>query len=223
MSGFDPETWLHSLEYDDGDVEPAIRLWREVCHLGVPEDTRADEENATREAKRRKVAETEIAEAKKQLEAAEAERDRLELSREMADDDEADDDEADDKADDEASPAASPAADAGGSSVPTTPAQTMTTRSVKELCQLRMSMSSAGILGVGPGAGTGGRGGTGAARQGPRRGPRTKEMIDDERTHARKKERTNKRTHARKNACTKERTHARTNEHGTTTRHESQT
>ncbi|MDA9081173.1 keratin, partial [Candidatus Dependentiae bacterium] len=124
MSGFDPETWLHSLEYDDGDVEPAIRLWREVCHLGVPEDTRADEENATREAKRRKVAETEIAEAKKQLEAAEAERDRLELSREMADDDEADDDEADDKADDEASPAASPAADAGGSSVPTTPAQT---------------------------------------------------------------------------------------------------
>ena len=65
MSGFDPETWLHSLEYDDGDVEPAIRLWREVCHLGVPEDTRADEENATREAKRRKVAETEIAEARK--------------------------------------------------------------------------------------------------------------------------------------------------------------
>ena len=56
------------------------------------------------------MAETEIAEAKKQLEAAEAERDRLELSREMADDDEADDDEADDKADDEASPAASPAA-----------------------------------------------------------------------------------------------------------------
>lgn len=159
MSGFDPETWLHSLEYDDGDVEPAIRLWREVCHLGVPEDTRADEENATREAKRRKVAETEIAEAKKQLEAAEAERDRLELSREMADDDEADD-----KADDEASPAA----DAGGSSVPTTPAQTMTTRSVKELCQLRMSMSSAGILGVGPGAGTGGRGGRG--RRGKGRG-----------------------------------------------------
>ena len=91
VSGFDPETWLHSLEYDDGDVEPAIRLWREVCHLGVPEDTRADEENTVRGAKRRKVAETEIAEAKKQLEAAEAERDRLELSREMADDDEADD------------------------------------------------------------------------------------------------------------------------------------
>ena len=168
MSGFDPETWLHSLEYDDGDVEPAIRLWREVCHLGVPEDTRADEENATREAKRRKMAETEIAEAKKQLEAAEAERDRLELSREMADDDEADDDEADDKADDKADDEASPAADAGGSSVPTTPAQTMTTRSVKELCQLRMSMSSAGILGVGPGAGTGGRGGRG--RRGKGRG-----------------------------------------------------
>ena len=49
VSGFDRETWLHSLQYDDGDVEPAIRLWREVVHLGVPEDERADREEATRE------------------------------------------------------------------------------------------------------------------------------------------------------------------------------
>ena len=55
VSGFDRETWLHSLEYDDGDVEPAIRLWREVVHLGVPEDERADREEATREARRGKV------------------------------------------------------------------------------------------------------------------------------------------------------------------------
>lgn len=56
VSGFDRETWLHSLQYDDGDVEPAIRLWREVVHLGVPEDERADREEATREARRGKVA-----------------------------------------------------------------------------------------------------------------------------------------------------------------------
>ena len=55
VSGFDRETWPHSLEYDDGDVEPAIRLWREVVHLGVPEDERADREEATREARRGKV------------------------------------------------------------------------------------------------------------------------------------------------------------------------
>ena len=56
VSGFDRETWLHSLQYDDGDVEPAIRLWREVVHLGVPEDERADREEATRQARREKAA-----------------------------------------------------------------------------------------------------------------------------------------------------------------------
>ena len=36
--GFDEEKYLHSIEYDDGDIEPAVRLWRETVHLRVAED-----------------------------------------------------------------------------------------------------------------------------------------------------------------------------------------
>ena len=42
--GFDQETHTHRLEYDDGDVEPSARLWREHVHLAVPEDQKADAE-----------------------------------------------------------------------------------------------------------------------------------------------------------------------------------
>lgn len=49
VAGFDPETYTHRVEYDDGDVEPAARLWRETVHLRVPEDDAADrEERAAR-------------------------------------------------------------------------------------------------------------------------------------------------------------------------------
>ena len=51
VAGFDPETYTHRVEYDDGDVEPAARLWRETVHLRVPEDDAADrEERAARAA-----------------------------------------------------------------------------------------------------------------------------------------------------------------------------
>lgn len=33
---------------DDGDVEPACRLWKETVHLGVPEDAQAEAERAQR-------------------------------------------------------------------------------------------------------------------------------------------------------------------------------
>jgi hypothetical protein len=44
VAGFDRETHTHRLEYDDGDVEPSARLWREHVHLAVPEDQKADAE-----------------------------------------------------------------------------------------------------------------------------------------------------------------------------------
>ena len=44
VAGFDQETHTHRLEYDDGDVEPSARLWREHVHLAVPEDQKADAE-----------------------------------------------------------------------------------------------------------------------------------------------------------------------------------
>ena len=33
------------MKYADGDVEPTTRLWKEVVHLAVPEDTEAERES----------------------------------------------------------------------------------------------------------------------------------------------------------------------------------
>lgn len=46
VASFDAESLTHSIAYDDGDVEPACRLWKETVHLGVPEDARAEAEAA---------------------------------------------------------------------------------------------------------------------------------------------------------------------------------
>ena len=45
---FDAEFLTHAVAYDDGDVEPACRLWKETVHLGVPEDAQAEAERAQR-------------------------------------------------------------------------------------------------------------------------------------------------------------------------------
>ena len=50
VAGFDPETYTHRIEYDDGDVEPAARLWRETVHLRVAEDDAADREEHAEKA-----------------------------------------------------------------------------------------------------------------------------------------------------------------------------
>lgn len=36
---------MHGVKYEDGDVEPTTRLWKEVVHLAVPEDTEAERES----------------------------------------------------------------------------------------------------------------------------------------------------------------------------------
>ena len=48
VAAFDAEFLTHAVAYDDGDVEPACRLWKETVHLGVPEDARAEAERAQR-------------------------------------------------------------------------------------------------------------------------------------------------------------------------------
>jgi site-specific DNA-cytosine methylase len=48
VAGFDAEFLTHAVAYDDGDVEPACRLWKETVHLGVPEDAQAEAERAQR-------------------------------------------------------------------------------------------------------------------------------------------------------------------------------
>ena len=44
VASFDAESLTHAVAYDDGDVEPACRLWKETVHLGVPEDAQAEAE-----------------------------------------------------------------------------------------------------------------------------------------------------------------------------------
>ena len=44
VPSFDAESLTHAVAYDDGDVEPACRLWKETVHLGVPEDAQAEAE-----------------------------------------------------------------------------------------------------------------------------------------------------------------------------------
>ena len=53
VAGFDQETHTHRLEYDDGDVEPSARLWREHVHLAVPEDQRPTQSDDARRTTRR--------------------------------------------------------------------------------------------------------------------------------------------------------------------------
>ena len=48
VAAFDAEFLTHAVAYDDGDVEPACRLWKETVHLGVPEDAQAEAERAQR-------------------------------------------------------------------------------------------------------------------------------------------------------------------------------
>ena len=36
VAAFDAEFLTHAIAYDDGDVEPACRLWKETVHLGGP-------------------------------------------------------------------------------------------------------------------------------------------------------------------------------------------
>ena len=48
VAAFDAEFLTHAFAYDDGDVEPACRLWKETVHLGVPEDAQAEAERAQR-------------------------------------------------------------------------------------------------------------------------------------------------------------------------------
>jgi hypothetical protein len=44
VAGFDPERYTHAVRYDDGDVEPGSRLWKECVSLAVAEDAEADRE-----------------------------------------------------------------------------------------------------------------------------------------------------------------------------------
>ena len=48
VASFDAESLTHAIAYDDGDIEPACRLWKETVHLGVPEDAHAEAERAER-------------------------------------------------------------------------------------------------------------------------------------------------------------------------------